>query len=178
MEESKKLKQEALSIIKELDLLKLLEQHGETKLVGSVALDLVVKLDIDVHVYIGEKDLLKTTNAVYQELLNHPKIDDIRISDYRTRNGIKIGIDKFTGHSGDWSVDIWLTTDKSTTGFETLEKMLSQITDENRKNILTIKRYYHDKKMLREGFSLKIYQAVLDQNVKTVTEFKKLPTNN
>lgn len=74
------LKIEAEEIIDEL---KLLREHGDAKVVGSVVIELIVKLDIDVHVVVSEPDLLGVVNEVYGRLLEHAKIDEVRISDFR-----------------------------------------------------------------------------------------------
>ena len=69
MEKPSTLKQEALGIIDELSLLDFLVSLGESWLVGSVALDLIVKPDIDIHLLIDHDDLLKTSDQIYHYLL-------------------------------------------------------------------------------------------------------------
>ena len=77
------LKKEANGITAEQNLLELLSQFFDAQLVGSVALGLIVKLDIDLHPFVITNDLLFVTGQVYHELLNNNKIREIRISDYR-----------------------------------------------------------------------------------------------
>ena len=98
------LKREAENIIEDLNLLETLGELGEARIVGSVVLNLIVKLDIDVHVVVTKTDLLKAVNEVYSRLLERPEIDEVRISDYRP-DGVKLGIDCYRGESGDWSID-------------------------------------------------------------------------
>ncbi len=113
------LKIEAEGIIRELQLLDLLAQYGEVRVVGSVALDLIVKLDIDIHLLIAaESDLLDVVDHIYHRLLDCQHIREVRITDYREQNAIKIGIDVYLGASGDWSIDIWVTDRPEETAFE------------------------------------------------------------
>jgi catabolite regulation protein CreA len=58
------LKREAERIIEELDLLRLLSAYGEARIVGSVALDLIVKLDIDIHLLVDDPDVLEVANGI------------------------------------------------------------------------------------------------------------------
>jgi hypothetical protein len=58
------LKREAERIIEELDLLRLLSTYGEARIVGSVALDLIVKLDIDIHLLFDDPDVLEAANGI------------------------------------------------------------------------------------------------------------------
>ena len=168
------LKKEALQIVKKLDLLNTLGKLGEARLVGSVPLGLIVKFDIDIHVYVGKKNLVKTASTIMASLFDSRGIHEIRISDYRSRKSLKIGIDNFSGKAGGWSIDIWLTNDKKTTGFEQVNKMLSKLDLDKRQNILRIKRYYDKRGLLKNSLSLKIYEAVIYKNVKSVKGFKKI----
>ena len=52
MDTSKVLRDEAFEIIEAFGFLEMLRQYGDARLVGSVALDLVVKPDIDFHLFI------------------------------------------------------------------------------------------------------------------------------
>ena len=61
------LKSEAEGIVRKLSLLELLRRYGEARVVGSVALDLVVKKDIDIHVLTGEHDLFRVVDSVYRQ---------------------------------------------------------------------------------------------------------------
>jgi hypothetical protein len=47
-------KQEAEQIIKDIGILRILDSLGEAQVVGSVALDLIVKRDIDIHVVVED----------------------------------------------------------------------------------------------------------------------------
>ena len=169
-----KLKIEAKGIIQELRLLDLLSQHGEVRVVGSVALDLIVKLDIDIHVLIPEKTgLLNAVDPIYHQLLDCQQVREVRITDYRKQNAIKIGIDVYSGASGDWSIDIWITDKVEETAFEYVENLKRAIRPVHRDAILCIKGYYDRRGQIRDGISVLIYEAVIDNDVRTVEEFKQ-----
>ncbi|MCK5151349.1 MAG: hypothetical protein KAQ65_05905 [Candidatus Thorarchaeota archaeon] len=172
MRDQKKLKREALEVMEKLHLVEILEKYGDTRLVGSIVLELIVKLDIDIHVLLPQGDLMDVTNKITTELLNVEGIREVRITDYRKdSNGIKIGIDECLAPSGNWTIDIWLTKDWTTTGFEVTERINSALTTEQREIVLKLKQYYFDKGLLRDGISSLIYEAVLN-GVSSVEEFE------
>ena len=150
----------------------ILERYGDARVVGSVVLELIVKLDLDIHVLLPHGDLMDVTNKITTELLNTEGIREVRISDYRkSSNGIKIGIDECPAPSGNWTIDIWLTKDWTTTGFDITERINAELTPMHRETILRLKRHYYDKGLLRDGISSKIYDAVL-KGVTTIDEFE------
>jgi hypothetical protein len=167
------LKREAEQIIADLDLMAILQPHGEARVVGSVALDLIVKLDLDLHLVVPRPDLLAVTDAVYHRLLDYEGVREVRISDYRSIHGVKIGIDEYAAPSGTWSIDIWITDHPETGGFELTERLRRELTPEHRQAILEIKRFYHAQDRLRDGMSMNIYLAVLEHGVRSVAAFQK-----
>ncbi len=171
MVDQKSLRKEAEEITNRFDLIRLLEKYGETRVVGSVALELIVKLDLDIHVLIETYPLMEAVNRVTVELLDHPTIHEVRISDYRP-DGVKIGIDECPSVSGNWTIDIWLTKDPSTTAFGQAERILAELTPEKRKRILSLKEHYHKQGRLRDGISTIIYQAVL-AGVTDIQDFER-----
>lgn len=173
MEKSKALRDEALQIIDDLGLLVSLSPYGEARIVGSVALNLVVKRDIDIHLVLNRLDLMDAVDEITRLLLDEEHIQEIRISDYRGLDSIKIGIDTFPGYSGQWSVDIWITTDIATTGFALTDRLIAEMLPEHRTLILDIKRELHRENRLRDGMSSAIYKAVVDDNVGSAAEFHR-----
>jgi hypothetical protein len=161
---------EAYAIITELSLLELLRRFGDARLVGSVPLDLIVKLDIDIHVLVSNRELLITVDSIYHRLLENEQIREVRISDYRPE-GVKIGIDSYPGVSGDWSIDIWVTSQVEYTGFSFLDRLERELLPGHRSTIMEIKRSYHHQGLLRDGISMQIYRAVLDDEVRSVKKF-------
>jgi len=171
------LKLEADKILHELELLDLLNGYGEARAVGSYALDLIVKRDVDVHLLVQTPDLLSVVDAIYHQLLEHEHVHEVRISDHRARGGVKIGIDSYPGKSGDWSIDIWVTDRLETTGFTLVDRMQGELTPERREAILRIKGDYYRNGQLRPGLSLLIYRAVIDKDVRSVEDFHRFLSN-
>ena len=162
---------EAQAIVADLALLEVTRRFGRAELVGSVALDLIVKRDIDVHLLIGTTDLLAVADGIYHVLLDHPRVREVRITDWRAEGGVKIGIDAYPGPSGDWSIDIWITDRAETTAFDETRRLRGRLTEEHRAAILAIKRAYHARGALRDGISKRIYEAVVDKGVRSEAEF-------
>jgi hypothetical protein len=173
MNNSNLLRDEALEIIEEYDLFEILGRYGDARLVGSVALDLVVKPDIDIHLYIDKSDVVQTAEAVKDALIANQICTEIRVSEYLEKNSLKLGIDSLPGRSTDWSIDIWVTSDFNTTGFEETERINRLLNDKTREKILELKQYYFKKGQLRDGLSLLIYKSVLEMGVSGLDEFLK-----
>jgi hypothetical protein len=170
--DSRELKAEAESLIRDLSLLEVLRLHGDARVVGSVALDLVVKPDIDVHLLTNSDDLIGVVGSVVQSLLAQGTVKHVRISDYRDRGGLKVGIDAYPGVLACWSIDIWVTNRPETTGFALVDRLCHQLTGEQRHAILDIKRAFHAEGALQDGMSTRIYAAVVDHGVRSAAEFK------
>ena len=166
------LKKTALQILNQLDLLPYLRQYGRAEVVGSVALDLIVKLDLDIHLLIEDEDIFPITHAVSRYLLDQAQIDEVRLSDYRHQGGLKLGVDDYPTPLGEWSIDIWVTNQTESTAFAFIAETLPRLNAENRQTILAIKHHYHQKGLLRDGLSLLIYQAVLDEGINHLSDFE------
>jgi len=167
------LREEALGIVSELGLLGTLGRHGRAELVGSVALDLIVKLDIDIHLLVEGRDLYSVVNQIYPELLRHPKLDEVRITDYKD-GSVKIGVDKYTSASGAWSIDLYITNRPEMTAFSYVYELRDRLDEDARGAIMDIKKHYHQRGLLRDGLSHRIYEAVIRRGARTVTDFQKL----
>ncbi len=170
---SSALRAEALGIVADLDLLGRLCPLGRAEIVGSVALDLVVKRDIDVHVLLAEPGLYPAADAVTHDLLDHPRVREVRITDYRAQGSLKVAVDAYPGASGDWSIDIWLTERPEETAFAWRDALLAALTPEHRGAILRIKRHYDAAGLLRDGLSARIYRAVVEGGVRSVEAFAR-----
>ena len=165
------LKPEAEQIIEELHLLEVLAQYGDARVVGSVALDLIVKPDIDVHVLIEDDDLQPTVDGVYHYLSGKEKAHGVHVKDYSERGGVKVGVETYSGSTSDWSIDVWITSNAKTTGFDLVQELKNKLTPEFREIILRIKREYYKHGELRDGLSTLIYDGVINHNVQTKEGF-------
>ncbi len=171
------LKDEAHQVVEDLDVMALLRAYGHAEIVGSVALDLIVKRDIDIHVHLLLQDPYAMAGEVLPVLLDKKWVRNIRVDKYSSKSAVKLAIDAYPGPTGPWNIDIWITSDVSTTGFEVTNILLESLTAEQRSAILEIKEYYHNLGVLRNGLSLRIYDAVYKNGVRSIEEFKAyLPT--
>jgi hypothetical protein len=170
------LKAEAEDIIRRLSLIQLLSRYGDARVVGSVALDLIIRRDIDIHLLVEANDLFSIVDNIYRDLLTKEHVRDVRISDYRERSGILIAIDSYPGASRDWSIDIWITNRKERTGFALVERLKQELSPEQREVIMKIKGVYHKRGQLRDSMSNAIYQAVIDAGVRDVKGFQQFLT--
>lgn len=166
------LRTEAEDILHGLGLLPYLGQFGEAAVVGSVALDLIVRLDIDVAVLAVGRDLFRIAAGTTRYLFDMAGVKEVRLSDCRAQGGLKLGIDAWPGRSGLWSVGIWITDRRDTTGFDALARWLRELTPEHREAILAIKREWHKMGQLRDGASALIYDAVLNGGIRTPEQFR------
>jgi hypothetical protein len=167
------LKAEAEDIIRRLSLIQLLSRYGDARVVGSVALDLIIRRDIDIHLLVEANDLFSIVDNIYRDLLTKEHVRDVRISDYRERSGILIAIDSYPGASGDWSIDIWITNRKERTGFTLVERLSQELHPEQREVIMKIKGIYHERGQLHDSMSNAIYEAVIDAGVRNLEGFQQ-----
>ncbi|MHB9108356.1 MAG: hypothetical protein ACYDCO_14975 [Armatimonadota bacterium] len=170
------LREEAEAIIRELALLDILGRFGQARLIGSVALDLIVKRDIDLHLLTSE-DLFAIADRLYCELLEREEIVKVTICDYRP-NGVKIGVDAYPGPTGAWDIELFLTNRVEATGFALADRLCRELTSEHRHAILQIKEHYYRHNQLYGGLSKAIYLAVLESGIRTVEEFERYRERN
>lgn len=171
--ESAALRCEAEAILRETDLLARLAPYGQAGLVGSVALDLVVKRDIDLHLLVAPGRLFPTVEALWRALLDLPRVREVRITDYRAQGALKLAVDAYPGPSGEWSIDIWVTERPAETAFQHTADVLARLAPEHRAAILALKRHYHALERLRDGLSTRIYWAVLEDGVRDVPAMER-----
>ncbi len=169
---SESLVQEAVSIITRLDVLREASKAGEARLVGSVAADLVVKRDIDIHVLIPrDATVIGAALKLSRYLLDREGVGEVRITDYRHDEAMKVSVDSLPGRSGPWSMDLWITSNRDMTGFEAADTLRDGLNPVLRDTIMRIKSHYHQRRRLHDGMSTLIYHAVLERGVRSVEEF-------
>lgn len=173
MTEKSRLRIEAEQVIEDLDIMGLLNAYGHARIVGSVALDLIVKRDIDIHVLVLLRDIMEMAQHLMSVLLKIDGVNEVTVKDYRERASLKVGIEEYHGESGPWSIDIWLTTDVSTTGFILVDELEESLDEDMREVVLSIKRHYHIRDLLQNGLSSLIYRAVTEGRVQNANEFEQ-----
>ncbi len=177
-ETSRQLKAEAEQIVRRLRLVECLAQYGDAEVVGSIALDLVVKRDIDIHVVVEPGKLLSVCDEVCSGWRQLCPETNVHCGDYRDCGGIKVGVDSFAGPSGPWSIDIWITDNPTITGFALLHDLKGRLSPQMREAILEIKAHYNALGMLRNGLSRRIYYAVADHGVLTLEDFERFAASD
>jgi hypothetical protein len=167
------LEAEAYGILRELALMDLLAMYGRPYLVGSVPLRTIVKLDIDLNVVL-EQGLFTSCLAITQALFFQRRIADIRWTNLLYQQALKLSLDRYPAPSGDWSIDMIITPNSATEALVHLEWVAERLSEETRQAILAIKAHYYHRGEYCRGLGYRIYQAVLDQGVRNVDEFKRL----
>lgn len=178
---STELKNKALEILSEMDLLEFLTANfGETHIVGSVELDLMVWRDIDIEVIATNKPTKENAISVAGFIYKNNHVRRVTLIDYTDGDGIKkpkgqyVGAE-YTENGNKWKIDVWLLDTQSSRSFEVTNTLKSKITPENRKIILNIKNdLFEHPKYRKEFVSVDIYNAVIEDNVHNTQEFKDL----
>ena len=168
-EANKNLQEEAFEIENRLGILNFLNKYGRAEIVGSVANNLIVHKDIDVHL-LTEEDIYVIKEKVVIYLNSICSINDIIIEDYKNdKQAVCVTIKKFKG----WNTEIWICGCEEYVGFDMKEKLHNNLDGNKRKIIMDLKNYYYSKGALHGEMSTMIYNGVLYGHVKNVDDFKR-----
>lgn len=170
------LQKQAYKIIDELGLMEFLKKFGQPVLVGSVALGLMSWPDIDIVVVSQLKieEYLETVNYLFKKSNTYNlSLQDFRKSIYSDRpRGLYCGVTYLVKPRTFWKIDIWFLP--SAKALELVNDIKSRLTDKSRMLILKIKNKMREKtKHGKEVSGMDVYKAVLDNDVKTLGEFKR-----
>ncbi|MCX2954747.1 hypothetical protein [Lentzea sp. NEAU-D7] len=183
------LQAEADAVAVDLGLAELAEL-GEPIRVGSSALGLMVKRDLDVTVVCKSLDE-QTTEAVGrvgQELLRHPRVRVVTMRDDTGHwnvdpaypDGLYLGVKYRTLAGADWTLDIWFVDEPDRQpDLEHIRTMPPRLDDESRNAILAIKEAWADNPSYGSAVSsYDIYSSVLDHGVRSPEQFLEWRTKN
>lgn len=172
------LQAEADAVHTDLGLDDLLGGVGNPVRVGSAALGLMVRRDLDVTVVCPRLD----TEAVAQigaRLAVHDRVWQVRFrndtgawnTDPAYPDGLYLGVGYQSPQGHKWTLDIWFVDEPDRQpDLAHLRTMPERLTPEARAAILEIKQAWAD----RPGYSsFDVYRAVLDHGVHTVAEFER-----
>lgn len=163
------LQEEAINIEKTLGIVDFLSKYGRAEIVGSVANNLIINKDIDIHL-LTDDDIYTIRDKVIIFLQGINFINNIEIEDYKNeKEAVCIIIKNFKA----WNIEIWICTSEKYVGFHMKETLQNNLDDNTRKIIMDIKRYYYNKGALHGKMSTMIYKGVLDGQVKNVDDFKQ-----
>lgn len=178
------LQAQANALVARLDLVAQLSAIGRPVRVGSSAMGLMVRRDIDITVICAKLDaaLLARFATVGAGLMARTDL----VSHVRFRNdsgrwnaepdaypdGLYLGLTARDEAGDSWSFDIWAIDDPSRQpDLRHLETLLPRLTDNSRATIIAIK-----KALLTEtttpGPSARVYEAVMDHGVADLAGFK------
>ena len=145
---------------------------GEPHLVGSAALGLMVRPDLDITVVCEALDVSVLWCAA-TDVVAHPRVRRLTFRNdsghwltdpEKYPDGIYWGIDYRDGHL-EWNIDVWFVADAARQpDLRHVREIAARLTPETRQAILDIKR------ALPGVPSIDIYTAVLDRGVRTSEE--------
>lgn len=177
LQKARRLQKQADLILEDLRLPNFLSKYGKVTFVGSYALELIVKKDIDIVVAssLDYKDFLEIVNYLFPEPnVYNLSLQDFRKSIYSERpQGIYCGISYLVKPKTFWKIDIWFLSKKDNTAEKLIDWVKERLTNEKREIILKIKNEMLQTKHGKEISGLDVYKAVLEKDVKDLEGFKK-----
>lgn len=176
------LQKEAREIIDQLDLINFLSNYGEVNIVGSLAMGLMTWRDIDIDVISKNVSIDSFIKIVYFILKNN-KTKTITIQDNtngkirpNNPNGMYLGF-KYQDKNL-WKCDIWLRYENNHKAKNDIEWVKNNLTTDKKTIILDIKnKISNDKEYRINVFSTDIYEAVINNGVTNLEEFKSYLNN-
>lgn len=177
------LQAEAYQLIGHLDLVRMLSHAGTPEQIGSSVSGLMVWRDIDFNVVCSEPSLRRVVETL-QPLLANPRVTKLLYTnetDGHTPAELQ-GDERYyfvtyyeteAGH--EWKIDIsfWLS-DQPRAQLAHLQYLAERLTDETRLAILWIKDvWHHFPSYPYQVGGTDIYEAVLEQGVRTPGEFRE-----
>ncbi len=184
-----KLKAEAKQVLEELQVIETLLLYGRPNIIGSLALGVMTRRDIDIEIIVNTLSKKVVTEAAQKFLsLSLPRLDITVIDNTKPYTqsfplGIYLGItyvgkDEFveTLKSAKirWDIDMWFLEKNQPRGTKMTEEFLALMTPEKRRIILDIKYALTQSTDYKGKYSgVDIYKAVLRNNIKTKEDFLK-----
>jgi hypothetical protein len=180
------LQAEADAIVRKLDLQRLLCAAGNPIRVGSSALGLMVRRDIDITTVCDRLDAAtrRTIAEIAGELMLDQRVGAVRyrndtgfwnVEPHAYPDGLYLAVTYRSEKDEDWNLDLWFVDEPDRQpDIAHLRTLLPRLTDENRETIIHIKTELAAKapKGIRPPSSALVYEAVLDHNVATTAEFE------
>ncbi|WNV90907.1 hypothetical protein [Umezawaea sp. Da 62-37] len=173
------------AIVDALGLKQSLAEFGEPVRVGSSALGLMVRRDIDITVVCPALDMA-THEAVVElggELARHDRVGKVLFrndtGDWNTDpaypDGFYLGVGCRSAHGLDWNLDIWFVDEPARQpDLEHVRTLPGRLTDETREAILHIKEAWSERPEYGKSVTGNdICTAVLDKGVRTPEEFER-----
>ncbi len=180
LQRQKLLQDEAQSVLEELDLVKLLNAMGTLRRVGSSVLGLMVWRDIDLAVS-STRLSIEQAYEIMRPLYTYPRVQQVRyFNESGPFNPTRLARDEryyfailYDNVGNEWKIDISFWLSEGIHPEPIHDAMEQQLTPETRLAILWIKDVWYQLPIYRNGvYSTDIYDAVLQQGVRTPREFE------
>ncbi|MEN3147911.1 hypothetical protein ABCW43_11390 [Neorhizobium sp. IRAMC:178] len=185
-EKQAELQAQADAIVSALGLEDALRLAGNPVRVGSSALGLMVRRDIDITVICERLDpaTRRTVAEIAGELMLDRRVGALRyrndsgvwnVDPQNYPDGLYLGLTYRTETGEDWNLDIWFIDEPDRQpDLRHLKTLLPRLTDTGRETILMIKAELaaNAPKGGKPAPSALVYEAVLDGEVKTTAEFE------
>lgn len=178
------LQAEADAVVQDLELEGLLASLGEPFRVGSSAMGLMVRRDIDITVVCKklDADTFSGFAAIGARLMQHAMVSTVRfrndcgkwnIEPEKYPDGLYLGLTASISEGTVWNLDIWAVDDPARQpDLAHLQSLLPRLNAENRETILQIKHVLATRpKDAASVSSTLVYEAVMDQKIQTVEQF-------
>ncbi|KAA5826024.1 hypothetical protein ABT337_26055 [Saccharopolyspora hirsuta] len=174
----RELQTEADLVHTDLRLGELLGALGEPVRVGSAALGLMVRRDLDITVICPRLDpaAKSAVAGVGAELAVHDRVRQVRFrddtgcwnTDPRYPDGLYLGVEYRCPSGQEWTLDIWFVDEPDRQpDLEHLRTLPPRLTDDHRRAILRIKS------ALPGVPGYEVYRAVLDRGITTAEQFER-----
>jgi hypothetical protein len=178
---SKDLSDTASKVLEKTNAVETFLQLGKVEIIGSLRLNLLYRLDIDLLVISEDIDKAKA-RAVTKQFLDSNIFQTVAVADYQTFPAFDMPLgfywELIVPHGGkSWKFDVWYLkpseryTDLVLSSIKKFEGALSK-NPEKAEIILKIKEAYFDGAKYKDKVkSFDIYIAVLEEGVSTTEEF-------
>jgi hypothetical protein len=172
----------AAAVRADLALDDVLAALGEPHLVGSAALGVMVRPDLDITVVCDALDVTVLYRAA-ADLVSHPCVRRLTFRNdsgaWNTEpekypDGVYWGIDYRDGRRN-WNIDIWFVVDADRQpDLRHVRQFARRLTPQTRSAVIDIKRAWVERREYgRTVTSVDIYTAVLDRGIRTPEEFER-----
>ncbi|MFD9736121.1 hypothetical protein [Umezawaea sp. NPDC059074] len=174
------------AVVDALGLNQSLATIGDPVRVGSSALGLLVKRDVDITVVCAElgKAVHEAVVSIGAELARHHRVERVLFrndtgdwnTDANYPDGFYLGVNYRSSAGDDWNLDIWFVDEpERQPDLAHVKALPARLTPETRTAILEIKKAYLGRPEYGKSVNgYEIYRAVLDHDVRTVEDFERL----
>jgi len=170
------LKKEADLLVLQCRLAEMLAVYPSWFIGGSYSYDLMCWRDLDIYVLDPAHDLKQCFEVGYELTLRLAANKSFFTNNVGGKpSGLYWGIRLGDARRGAWKLDVWLLDQTGYQQHATYSSVMREkLTSENRRIILTIKEAYWQQASYRDTItSDMIYRAVLDNEVRTVSDFER-----